>query len=175
MIITVLNGSARENGNTEIMVDEFVRGAKEKGHIVNKINVGNKNVSGCKGCQYCFANDGKCIQEDDMQEIIKVIDETEMIVFASPIYWFDINGQLKNVIDRMYARGRKGFTIKKSALLLDARLEGVFEAAEAQYKMMSGFLKWEDMGIISIAGMNNKGDMKNSEKLKDVYELGKSL
>lgn len=66
-----------------------------------------------------------------MADILKVIDETDLLVFASPIYWFDITAQLKTVIDRMYARGKIGFHFKKTALLLDSARRRVRRCARA--------------------------------------------
>lgn len=175
MKITILNGSPRKNGNTEIMADAFMKGAEESGHEVKKINLAGKKVAGCLGCEYCFSHDGECIQKDDMKEILAELDQTDLVVFCSPVYWFDITGQLKCVIDRMYARGRKGFHFSKTMLLLDSGSEGVYQAAIAQYKATLAYLKWQDMGIITIAGMSTKGSMKESPKLKEVYELGKNL
>lgn len=175
MKITVINGSPRVNGNTEIMVDEFAKGAEEGGHQVEIINLAGKKIAGCLGCQYCFSNDGVCVQNDDMQTILSVIDQADLVVFASPVYWFDITGQLKCVIDRMYARAKKGFHFNKTILLLDSASAGVYDAAVAQYKATLSYLNWEDKGIITISGMEEKGSMKNSPSLKEVYELGKSL
>ena len=175
MKVTILNGSPRRNGNTEIMAKEFERGAKEAGHEVTLINLAGKNISGCLGCQYCFSHDGECVQKDDMGDILKVLDETDLVVFASPIYWFDITAQLKTVIDRMYARGKVGFHFRKTALLLDSGADGVYQAALAQYKMMCGYLRWESVGEICIPNMTAKGSMNSSEMLNKVYELGKSI
>lgn len=91
------------------------------------------------------------------------------------MYWFDITAQLKCVIDRMYARAVKGFHFNKVALLLDSCSEGVYDAAITQYKAMNAYLRWEDQGIITIAGMEAKGDMKDAPKLASVFELGRSL
>jgi len=175
MKITILNGSPREGGNTEIMADVFMEEAKKNGHEVTKLNVGQMDVIGCMACESCFANDGLCVIEDDMQDIIKVIDETELLVLASPIYWFDISAQLKAVIDRLYARAVKGFSIKETVLLLDSGSDGVYTAAIAMYKDMTGFLKWTDRGIITIPGMDAKGTMANHPKLEEVRALAASL
>ncbi len=175
MKITILNGSPRKGGNTETMVNEFIRGAEEANHQVDKISVGQMNIHGCLGCKYCFAHDGKCVQKDDMEIVLKSIDEADMVVFASPIYWFDITAQLKCVIDRMYARGSVGFNFNKTALLLDSASDHVYEAAIAQYKMTCSYLKWEDKGIIAIPGMEDKNSMKENSALEEVYKLALSL
>lgn len=175
MRITILNGSPRPGGNTEIMAHAFEKGALEAGHEVTLINLAGKKVAGCLGCQYCFAHDGECVQKDDMADILKVIDQTDLLVFASPIYWFDITAQLKSVIDRMYARAKIGFHLRKTALLLDSASEGVYNAALAQYKAMCVYLRWESVGELCIPGMTEKGSMKSAALLEKAYELGKAL
>lgn len=162
-------------GNTEIMADAFMEEAQKKGHDVVKLNVGQMDVIGCMACESCFANDGLCVIEDDMQDIIKVLDETDLVVLASPIYWFDISAQLKAVIDRLYARAVKGFHIKESILLLDSMSDGVFTAATAWYKDVTDYVKWTDRGIITAPGMDEKGTMANHPKLDEVRALAASL
>ena len=175
MKITILNGSPSPGGNTEIMAQAFEKGAREAGHEVTLINLAGKKISGCLGCHYCFAHDGTCVQKDDMADILKVIDETDLLVFASPIYWFDITAQLKTVIDRMYARGKIGFHFKKTALLLDSGSDGVYDAALAQYKAMCSYLRWQSVGEVCIPNMTEKGSMKTSPLLEKAYALGKAI
>ena len=175
MKITILNGSPRPGGNTEIMAQAFEKGAREAGHEVTLINLAGKKITGCLGCHYCFVHDGTCVQKDDMADILKVIDETDLLVFASPIYWFDITAQLKTVIDRMYARGKIGFHFKKTALLLDSGSDGVYDAALAQYKAMCSYLRWQSVGEVCIPNMTEKGSMKTSPLLEKAYALGKAI
>lgn len=75
----------------------------------------------------------------------------------------------------MYTKESVGFNFNKTALLLNSGADGVFNAAISQYKAMTSYLKWEDLGIITIPGMIAKGSIKSSPKLNDVYELGKSI
>lgn len=175
MKIVIVNGSPRTEGNTEIMAKEFKRGAEEAGNEVTLINLSGKKVGGCLGCEYCFSHDGVCVQTDDMPEILKELDTADAVVFAAPIYWYDITAQLKSVIDRMFARAKIGFHFHKTALLLDSGSDGVYDAAIAQYKAMTGYLEWEDLGIITAPGMSSKGAMKESPALEKVYQLGLSL
>lgn len=87
MKILVLNGSPRPRGNTAAMVEAFAEGARESGHEVTVIPVCQKKIGGCLACEYCHTKgEGKCVQQDDMQEIYPVLEEAEMIVLASPIY-----------------------------------------------------------------------------------------
>ena len=175
MNVTIINGSPRKGGNTEIMAKEFQRGAEDAGNQVTRIDLAGKKIAGCLGCQYGFAHDGVCVQKDDMAEILAVIDQTDLLVFASPIYWFDITAQMKSAIDRMYARGKVGFHFTKTALLLDSGADGVYDAALAQYRAMCGYLKWTSIGEICVPDMTEKGSMASSPLLEKVYELGRSV
>ena len=175
MNIVILNGSPRVKGNTEILASAFKKGAEEAGHDVTLINLRGMNIKGCLGCQYCFAHAGACVQDDDMKGILEALDQTDMVVFASPIYWFDITAQLKTVIDRMYARGKIGFHFHKTALLLDSGTDHVYEAALAQYNMMTNYLKWENQGTILAPNMEEKGSMQKSPAMQEAYDLGLSL
>ncbi len=173
MKIVVLNGSPRNGGNTEIMVKAFAEAASKNEVVI--LNVASMNIHGCLGCKYCYSHKGECVQKDDMVKVFDALKDADMVVFASPIYWFDISAQLKTVIDRLYAGGSTGFHFNKTALLLDAGADNVFDAAIAQYKAMTSYLKWEDKGIITVPNMIEKGSMKVCPKLSDVIALGKSL
>lgn len=174
MKIVILNGSPRKGGNTQIMVDAFENAAKEN-HTVVKLNIAPMEIRGCLGCQYCWSHKGECVQKDDMGKVWEQLKDADMVVFASPIYWFDISAQLKTVIDRMYAGGGTGFNFNKTALLLDAGADHVFDAAIAQYKAMTAYLKWEDKGIVCVPDMKEKGSMADAPQLKEVVKLAESL
>jgi len=175
MNIVVLSGSPRKGANTDTMVEAFAETAREGGNTVEVIRVAGKKIAGCLGCQYCFAHEGTCVQKDDMAGVIESLKDADMVVFASPIYWFDITAQLKTVIDRLYACGSVGFHFHKTALLLDAGADHVFDAAIAQYKAMTSYLKWEDMGIITVPNMETKGSMATAAQLDAVVKLGESF
>ena len=98
-----------------------------------------------------------------------------MVVFASPVYWFDITAQEKAAIDRLYAFGATGFPFTKTALLLDSHSEGVYDAAIAMYKSTCAYCKWEDLGIVTISGMTERDSMASSPKLEEVRELARKL
>lgn len=133
MKIVVLSGSPRKGANTDTMVEAFAETAREAGHAVEVVRVAGKKIAGCLGCQYCFAHEGVCVQKDDMADVIESLKDADMVVFASPIYWFDITAQEKAAIDRLYAFDATGFPFTKTALLLDSHSEGVYDAAIAMY------------------------------------------
>lgn len=131
MKIVVLTGSPRKGGNTQIMAEAFAKGARRAQHEVVVLDVAAMTIHGCLGCKYCFAHHGECVQKDDMAKVFAALSDADMVVFASPIYWFDITAQMKTTIDRLYAGGSTGFHFHKTALLLDAGADHVFDAAIA--------------------------------------------
>ena len=127
MKIVVLNGSPRKGGNTEIMAQAFAEAARKNQNEVSILDVASMNICGCLGCKYCWAHKGECVQKDDMGKVFAALADADVVVFASPIYWFDITAQMKTVIDRLYAGGSVGFHFHKTALLLDAGADHVLE------------------------------------------------
>lgn len=92
MNILVLNGSPRVNGSTAAMVQAFAEGAREAGHEVAVIPVGRKKIAGCLGCEYCHTKgNGRCIQKDDEQEVYAALENAEMLVLASPVYYYTLS------------------------------------------------------------------------------------
>lgn len=172
MKILVLNGSPRHNGNTAKLIDAFNRGAIEKGHQVNIVDVCDKDIHGCTGCEYCHTKGkGTCIQKDDMSEIYDNLKSSEMLVLASPIYYHGLSGQLKCAIDRFYAVAYpvKPPLLKKIALVVSSGAgnvyDGVIYAYQQNFITYSGL---ENIGIITSAG-----DLTDSSlDVKRAYELG---
>lgn len=172
MNILVLNGSPRANGNTAAMVKAFAEGARESGHTVTVVDVCRKKIAGCLACEYCHTKGGgKCIQQDDMQEVYPALEEAEMIVLASPIYYHSFTGQLQCAINRIYALD-KPKNLKKAALILSSGSDHVYCGAIYEYQnSFLNYLKLEDMGIFSAYGKQNKSE----EKLNELREFGHSL
>ena len=168
MKILVLNGSPRINGNTSKLVAGFVEGAKEKGHDIKVIQVGNKNIRGCMSCEYCHTKgNGKCAIQDDMQGIYPDIMEADMIVYASPVYYFSFTGQLQSAITRIYSINKPA-KAKKSAMILTSYSPNVYRAMSEQYKYLCNYFGTEDMGV--------KTYLEATENaVKELKEFGLSL
>ena len=100
--IIVLNGSPRVKGNTSMLVEEFAKGAKEAGSEVTVFNLDKMNINGCKGCFGGGKNpDSPCVQKDDMEKIYPVYKEADVVVLASPLYYWNFSGQLRTAFDRL--------------------------------------------------------------------------
>lgn len=175
--IVVLIGSPRRNGNTEILANAFIKGAEAAGNQVTKIHLNGLQVNGCTDCKYCFSHLGECNQQDGMQEIYPALYKADMLVLASPIYFYALSAQIKAVIDRLYTGVNKAFPINSSALLLTYADtdEASCEPGLVHYKTLSYFMKWTDKGIISVSDVNNKGDINGHESLTRAEALGKSI
>lgn len=181
--IIILNGSPRKAGNTSALTAEFAKGAEEAGNTVAEILLDRMNINGCKGC-FCGGEnpESPCVQKDDMDKIYPVYKEADIVVLASPLYYWTISGQLKTAFDRLFAvaecdpnyRNPK----KESILIMAAEGHG-FEESEYWYDRLKKHLGWNSLGKILCGGVMEMGDVNNTnegkEKLNEVYELGKSI
>ena len=102
--VLILSGSPRKGGNSDILCDQFAQGAQEAGNEVEKIRVAAKKVAPCSACYYCRDHGGECAHKDDMAEILQKMIDADVLVLASPVYFYSIDAQLKAVIDRTVAR-----------------------------------------------------------------------
>ena len=177
MNILILSGSPRKGGNTDMLVEAFVKGASLK-HHVEVVSVHDYKVSPCMGCNACFRHeDYVCYQEDDMTVIYRKMAVADMLVIASPVYFYGLSAQLKAVIDRCHNPVRDTFHIRKMALLLvgAASLPELFDSILTQYRLCLGFFKLEDAGHVLVRGVKDKGDIKNSDALQEAYQLGLNI
>lgn len=102
--VLILSGSPRKGGNSDVLCDEFARGAAERGNAVEKIRIAEKTVGYCRACYFCKKSGGACVIKDDMAEILQKMIDADVIVLSSPVYFYSIDAQLKAVIDRTVAR-----------------------------------------------------------------------
>ena len=170
MKIAIFNGSPRKQ-NTSAMVQAFIEGAEAAGHEVEELQVGKMKITGCLACEYCHTKgNGACIQKDDLEKIMPAYLEADMIVFASPIYYFTMTAQMEAAIQRVYCIGKPA-KAKKAALLLSSASPGVYDGAIAQFKAYLAYTGIENAGIITANGAENKSEAK----LTEIRVLAKSL
>jgi multimeric flavodoxin WrbA len=121
--ILILNGAARKNGNTAKLIKAFTDGAKSAGHHVTEFYLDNMNIHGCKGCLAAKNSPNPCVQKDDMKQIYAAFFNCDVVVFASPVYFWTITGVLKTAVDRLYGALEclgYGKFIRESVLLMTA-------------------------------------------------------
>ena len=177
MNILILSGSPRKGGNTDLLVEAFVKGASQK-HHVEVVSVHDYKVNPCMGCNACFKNEANaCVQNDDMSLIYEKMSRADMLVIASPVYFYGLSAQLKAVIDRFHNPIRDTFRLKKMALLLvgAATLPELFDSILAQYRLCLNFFKLEDVGHVLVRGVKDKGDIRNTDALQEAFHLGSNV
>ena len=177
MNILILTGSPRKGSNTDILAKAFADGASLK-HNVEIISVCDCKVNPCIGCNSCFKREGnECFQNDGMAEIYAKMANADMLVIASPVYFYGISAQLKNIIDRCHTPMRKNFKIKSTALLLVAGSSNpcVFDAIVRQYELIVDYFHFEDKGKILVGSVNEKGAIADREELQLAYKLGNDI
>ena len=175
--IVILVGSMRKGGNTDLLAQAFTEGAG-KNNDVEIVSVADYKVNPCIGCNSCFTRkEHKCFQNDDMGVIYEKLRTADIVVIASPVYFYGISAELKAVIDRLHTPMRNEFQIKKLALLLVGAesLPNLFDAIKLQYQLVLDFFHLEDAGMVLVRGVKDKGDIEGNEALKEAYELGLSL
>ena len=154
--ILILEGSPRRNGNSAILSDEFARGAEKAGCSVEKVHIAGKKVAGCLGCNACYRNGGACVQKDDMAEIREKMLAADVIVLASPVYFYSMTAQMKAVIDRTYVFYQqlegKTFSFLITCCVPNAKEGGV---------------------VLGVNAME-AGDIRGSKAMAEAYALGRA-
>lgn len=177
--IIVLNGSPRATGNTAALVEAFKNGAENAGNTVTVFQLGSMNINGCKGC-FGGGKDhsSPCVQKDDMDKIYPRYKEADVVVLATPLYYWTISGQLKTAFDRLFAVAECDPDYrnpKKSCALLMAAEGNGFEESEYWYDHLKKHLGWKSIGKVLCGGVMAVGDIKGRKELRNAYELGQSI
>lgn len=155
--ILILNGSPRRNGKTASLIEAFTSGAESSRNNVNNLYLDSLNIHGCLACEACQSGNG-CVQQDDMDEVYQAFEWADVVVFASPMYWGTVTGQLKIVIDRLYGLSLKmGFEnfVKETALIMTARGD-MYQFSLDFYHIFTGMLNWKDKGTVLGAGLEEE-------------------
>lgn len=175
--VLVLSASFRKHGNSDILCDQFIKGAQEAGNEVEKIFVNDKQIHFCRGCGVCNTTH-KCIQKDDMAEILDKMVTADVIVMATPVYFYAMNGQMKTLIDRSVPRyeeiaGKDFYFILSAADTDEKMLQRTIEG-------FRGFTEdclpeAHEKGIIYGTGAWQIGEIKDSPAFQQAYEMGKQV
>ncbi len=175
--ILVVHASPRKGGNSSMLADEFIKGAESVGHKVTRIDIGNANISGCKACEYCFKHDGQCIQQDDMQNYYPLLHEADIIVWATPMYWYNYPAQLRAFQDRMFCAIGKPFSITKTGLLLCFEDKDINRATPLLdvFRVCNEYCKQESIGEVVVNGVYEKGAIAENPGLEEAFKLGASI
>jgi len=177
--IIILNDSPRKKGNTSELIREFTNEAESSGNIVTEFFLDSMIISGCKGC-FCGGKnpDSPCVQKDDMEKIYPVYKEADIVVLATPLYYWSISGHLKTAFDRLFAVAECDPDYrnpKKECVLLMAAEGNGFEESLYWYNRLEKHLGWKSLGKILCGGVMDIGDIKGHSELAEAYELGNAI
>lgn len=174
--VLVLSASPRKGGNSDTLCDEFVRGAKEAGHRTEKVFLRDHGINYCTGCGACNRTH-ECVQKDDMADVLHKMVKADVIVMATPVYFYTMNAQMKTLIDRTapkYAEiANKDFYFIVTAADTD---EGMLERTVEGFRAFAACLTDpHEKGVISAAGVWRTDDVKGRPAMKRAYETGKGI
>lgn len=177
MRITVLEGSPNRRGSSNLLAEEFTRGAKEAGHTVETIDTAHANLRPCTGCIHC-GYEGPCVQKDDMEQFRGQILNSDMLVFVTPLYYYGMSAQLKILVDRFCALNSSIIRRHMKSALLAAAWNAddwTFEALGTHYKTLVRYLSLDDQGMVLGKGCGALGMTLRSPYPDQAYQLGRSL
>ena len=178
--IVILNGSPRRNGNTSTLVKAFTEGAESAGNTVTEFFLDGMDIHGCKGCFGGHSSkECPCVQKDDMAQIYPAVKQCDMVVLATPLYYWNMSGQLRTAINRLFALEEGDETLlrghnRASALLMAAEGHG-FEDVLTYYNHLVEHLRWKNLGHVLAGGNMNVGDIKGKTEIQAAFDLGKSI
>lgn len=173
--ILILSASPRKGGNSDLLCDEFMRGAREAGHDVEKIWLPEKKINYCTGCCTCVGKQGSCVQQDNMNEILEKILAADVMVLASPVYFHSMNGQMKTFIDRVcpiytMVRDKEVYFI-----IAAAGGDAVVNSTVQSLRVFTNCLhNIREKGVISITGVWDVGGVHDTPAIKQAYTMGQN-
>ena len=175
--VLMLSSSPRQGGNSDVLCDEFMKGALEVGNEVEKIFLKDKQINYCTGCSVCSMYGKPCPQKDDAAEVVEKMIAADVIVMATPVYFYTMCAQMKTVIDRCCARYLE---------IKDKEFYFIVAAAESEIRMMErtidgfrGFLDClegpVEKGVIYGVGAWKVGEIKDKSAMQEAYRMGKDV
>ncbi len=174
--VLIITSSLREQSNSTLLAQAFKEGAEEKGNEVEIISLRENRIAPCVGCGSCQVH-GECFMKDKLNDILDKVIDADVLVFASPTYYYSVNGTLKNFIDRTYAKYSK---IKnKDFYYIGSSSDTSKESIDGAVETVKGFLRCVEnvnlKGIVYGLNLNDQGEARYSESLKQAYEMGKNI
>ena len=175
--VIVISTSLRPGSNSDMLADQFIEGARIAGNEVEKIALADKNIQFCKGCLACQKL-GRCVISDDVNDIMAKVLEADVVCWATPIYYYEMSGQMKTLIDRMNAMYPKDYRFRDVYLLSTA----TEDAEHVPQRAFAGLTGWIDCypksrlaSTLFCGGVTMPRDIAGNAKLQEAYEMGKQV
>ncbi len=175
--VLIINSTYRKGGNSEVLAEQFKKGEEEGGNTVNEISLRDIDLKFCIGCLSCQKT-GKCVLHDSMNELLPLVRNADVLVFATPVYYYCMSGQLKTFLDRLnplYGRSNKF----KEVYLMTTAADTEKNAMDGTIKGVQGWIDCFDgvklCGVVYGVGAEAVGSVKNTPAYTQAYEMGKSV
>lgn len=175
--VLIVSSSPRKNGNSETLAEAFANGAREAGYSVETVRLREKQMGFCRGCLACLKL-GRCVIQDDAVEIAAKMHDANVLVFATPVYYYCVSGQLKTMLDRANPLFDTDYAFTKTYLLATAA-EDAPETFAGTEKAVQG---WVDcfprcalVGTVFAGGVNGVGEIAGHAALEQAYQMGKEV
>lgn len=175
--IVIISSSPRKGGNSDTMADEFLRGAVEAGNTVEKINIRDIELKFCIGCLSCQRT-GKCVLRDDMNALYDTVQRADILVFATPVYYYGMTGQLKTFLDRLNPLFSKDNSFKDIYVLMsaaedeDSAMDGTINGVQCWIDCFDGVVIKE---VLRGIGLTDPRDIDKTDFKRQAYEMGKAV
>lgn len=175
--VFIISTSLRKDSNSEMLAKEFEKGAQNAGNEVETVSLRNKSIGFCRGCLACLKL-GKCVIGDDAVKIAEKMKNADVLVFATPVYYYSLSGQLKTMLDRANSLYDNDYKFTEVYLLATAA-EDEKTTVEGTEKAVQGWVDCFDRarlsGVVFAGGVNDSGDIAGHKGLKEAYEAGKNV
>lgn len=175
--VLIISSSPRIGGNSDRLCDEFARGAEGAGHVVQRVQLTGKHIAFCDGCN-CCSETGECVHQDDMVPILQSMIDSDVIVLATPVYFYTVCAQLKTVIDRCCSKytqiaGKDFYFIATAAETDEHKLQLTIDT-------LRGFTDWclpepHEKGVIMAGGVWKTGEIESHPAMREAYVMGSGV
>lgn len=175
--ILIISSSPRKGGNSDVLCDRFRKGAEEAGNSVDKIRLAEMKIDYCSACYACKKT-GHCVKQDDMAQVIEKMRSADVIVLATPVYFYTMCAQMKTMIDRTLGVAQQSGLENKEFYLIATAADGK-AAMERTVDGLRGYLEClpgaREMGVIYGAGAWQIGDIQGNPAMEEAYRMGKAI
>lgn len=175
--VLVISTSLRQNSNSQMLADAFAKGAAEAGHLVEQVSLRGKDLRFCQGCLVCQKL-GRCVLKDDMPELLQKLHDADAVAFATPIYYYEMSGQMKTFLDRTNPLYGGDYRFR-DIYLLTAAAEDETDVPERALQGLEGWIDCFERarlaGSVFAGGVNGPGEAAGHPALQSAYALGKQV
>ena len=172
--ILAIAASPRKNGNSDLLAERFIEGALKAANVADEVFLREKEIGFCRACDYCRTHEGACVQRDDAAEVLDKMAEADVIVLATPVYFYSMDAQLKALIDRTVARYTE--LVDKEFYFIAAMADPDEELMERTFEGLRGFTDCLPGAVVRgvVYGVDawEKGAIAGSPAMDEAYRMG---